>query len=130
MSFLKSSDTFSKEVNSGRRKPYAVNVKAALGKYALCVYTLYFVCTSNNSYMYLYFAKRYVALLNHKFHNALRSYHQSAHFFCDRSCKILESETRQQMKKLSRNSTYALTGSVVGNSIAVILYEKLTSFTD
>ena len=40
ISILKSSDTFSKEVNSGRRKPYAVNVKAAFGKYALCVYTL------------------------------------------------------------------------------------------
>ena len=51
ISILKSSDTFSKEVNSGRRKPYAVNVKAAFGKYALFVYTLCFVCTSYNSCM-------------------------------------------------------------------------------
>ena len=49
ISILKTSDTFSKEMNSGRRKPYAVNVKAAFGKYALCVYTLCFVCTSYNS---------------------------------------------------------------------------------
>ena len=51
ISILKTSDTFSKEMNSGRRKPYAVNVKAAFGKYALCVYTLCFVSTSYNSYM-------------------------------------------------------------------------------
>ena len=31
ISILKTSDTFSKEMNSGRRKPYAVNVKAAFG---------------------------------------------------------------------------------------------------
>ena len=71
----------SKEMHSGRRKPYAVNVKAGFGKYALCVYTLFFVCTSYNSYMKLYFAKRYVVLLKHKFHNGLRSYHQSVPFF-------------------------------------------------
>ena len=51
ISILKSSDTFSKEMNSARRKPYAVNLKAAFGKYALCVYTLCSVCTSYNSYM-------------------------------------------------------------------------------
>ena len=41
ISILKSSDTFSKEMNS-RRKPYAVNVKAACGKY-ICTLRIYTV---------------------------------------------------------------------------------------
>ena len=42
ISILKSSDTFSNEVNSGRRKPYAVNVKVCtLRMYTvLCLYLL------------------------------------------------------------------------------------------